>query len=180
MLSVVNVQVRGCEVDDELRAHFEEKLHSLERLWSRLDDAEIRIGLERGRHCVEVTLHAGGLVTRAEECQHDCRAAFDAAVHKLAAQLKRYKEKVQFGARRQNNRDDVAGTVQHPKGHIFPASGSNGYHENGNGALNGVSFKSSLATDVVPPNEIPGPEADGGMAGFAGARQAVRLETDVG
>ena len=114
MLSAVNVQARGCEVNPLLRAHFEEKLHGLERLWSRLDDAQVIVSHERGHYVAEVTLYSGGVVTRAEERAHDLRQAFDAATHKLQGQLKRYKDKVQHRARRQNNRDDVNGTVLHP------------------------------------------------------------------
>jgi len=115
MLTAVNVQVRGCEVDPTIRAHFEEKLHSLEKLWSRLDDAQVRISHERGHYVAEVTLFSGGLINRAEERAHDVRQAFDSAVHKLQAQLHRYKDKVTHKARRQNNRDDANGVVLHPK-----------------------------------------------------------------
>jgi putative sigma-54 modulation protein len=115
MLTAVNVQVRGCEVDPLVRAHFEEKLHSLEKLWSRLDDAQVRISHERGHYVAEVTLFSGGLINRAEERAHDVRQAFDAALHKLQAQLSRYKDKVTHKARRQNNRDDTNGVVLHPK-----------------------------------------------------------------
>lgn len=115
MLTAVNVQVRGCEVDPLIRAHFEDKLHGLEKLWPRLDDAQVRISHERGHYVAEVTLFAAGLITRAEERAHDLRQAFDAALHKLQAQLKRYKDKVQHKTRRQNNRDDANGVVLHPK-----------------------------------------------------------------
>jgi len=115
MLSSVHVQARGCEVDAALRAHFESKLQSLDKLWSRVDEAQVRLRLERGQHVAEITLFAAGMVTRAEERAHDCRAAFDAACAKLQTQLSRYKDKVQHRARRQNNRDDVNGVVLHPK-----------------------------------------------------------------
>lgn len=115
MLSSVHVQARGCEVDAALRAHFESKLQALDKVWSRIDDAQVRLRLERGQHVAEITLFAAGLVTRAEERAHDCRAAFDAACAKLQTQLSRYKDKVQGRARRQNNRDDVNGVVLHPK-----------------------------------------------------------------
>lgn len=115
MLTNVTVQIRGCEVDAALRAHFDTKLHGLERLWSRLDDAQVRVSCERGQHVAEITLFAGGLITRAEERDHDLRAAFDAAVAKLQTQLARYKDKVQHRSRRSNNRDDVNGVVLHPK-----------------------------------------------------------------
>lgn len=116
MLTAVNVQARGCEIDPQMRAHFEDKLHGLEKLWSRLDDAQIRITHERGQYVAEVTLFSAGLITRAEERAHDLRQAFDAALHKLQAQLKRYKDKVTHKARRQNNRDDANGVILHPKG----------------------------------------------------------------
>jgi len=134
MINAVNVQTRGCEVNATLRAHFEEKLHSLEKLWSRLEDAQVRVTLERGQYAVELTVIAGGLVTRAEERNHDCRQAFDAALHKAQAQLKRYKEKIQHRGRRQNNRDDVSGKVLHPlaaPGLAAPSTVAvvnNGYH----------------------------------------------------
>lgn len=115
MLTAVNVQVRGCEVSPTHRAHFEEKLHGLEKLWSRLDDAQVRISHERGHYVAEVTLFSAGLINRAEERNHDLRAAFDAAIHKLQAQLKRYKDKVTQKNRRQNNRDDTNGVVLNPK-----------------------------------------------------------------
>jgi len=115
MLSSVHVQARGCEVDAALRAHFETKLQALDKIWSRVDDAQVRLRLERGQHVAEITLFAAGLVTRAEERAHDCRAAFDAACAKLQTQLSRYKDKVQHRSRRQNNRDDVNGVVLHPK-----------------------------------------------------------------
>ncbi len=115
MLSSVHVQARGCEVDAALRAHFEAKLGGLDKVWSRVDDAQVRLRLERGYHVAEITLFAGGLVTRAEERAHDCRAAFDAACAKLQTQLSRYKDKTQRNPRRHNNRDDVNGVVLHPK-----------------------------------------------------------------
>lgn len=115
MLTAVNVQARGCEIEPHIRAHFEEKLHGLEKLWSRVDDAEVRLSHERGYYVAEVTLFAAGLITRAEERSHDQRQAFDAALHKLQAQLRRYKDKVQHKSHRQNNRDDVAGVLLHPK-----------------------------------------------------------------
>lgn len=114
MLNAVTVHTRNCEVDGTLRAHFEEKLSSLEKLWPRLEDAQVKVTHARGHHVVEVTIGSAGLITRAEERNHDCRQAFDAALHKLQAQLKRYKEKIHDRGRRQNNRDDVSGTVLHP------------------------------------------------------------------
>jgi len=115
MLSAVNVQARNCDITADLRTYFESKLQGLDKLWSHLDDALVRVKHERGQYVAEVTLWAGTLITRAEERDHDLRTAFDSALHKLQSQLKRYKSKVQNRARRQNNRDDTNGVVLHPK-----------------------------------------------------------------
>lgn len=115
MIKTVNVQARNCEVDAAMRDHFESKLQGLEKISSNLVDAEVRIRHERGQYVAEVTLFDGGVVTRAEERASDLRQSFDAAMHKLQSQLRRYKDKLQNSGRRQNNRDDVNGTVMHPK-----------------------------------------------------------------
>ena len=115
MIKTVNVQARNCEVDASMREHFESKLNSLEKMSSHLDDAEVRLKQERGHYVAEITLFDGGVVTRAEERDHDLRTAFDAAIAKLQSQLRRYKDKLQNTGRRHNNRDDQNGVVLHPK-----------------------------------------------------------------
>ena len=115
MIKTVNVQARNCEVEPPMREHFESKLNSLEKMSSHLDDAHVRVRQERGQFVAEITLFDGGVVTRAEERDHDLRTAFDAAFGKLQSQLRRYKDKLQNTGRRHNNRDDQNGVVIHPK-----------------------------------------------------------------
>jgi putative sigma-54 modulation protein len=113
---MANFQVltRNCDVNSRLRDHCEEKLLNLGRFWPRVDDAIVRFSQERGTISAEVTLISGGMITRAEERADDMRQAFDFAVDKVERQLNRYKKKTQTQQRRQNNRDDVAGTIIHP------------------------------------------------------------------
>ncbi len=115
MIKTVNVQARNCEVEPSMREHFESKLNSLEKMSSHLDDAEVRVKQERGQYVAEITLFDSGVVTRAEERDHDLRTAFDAAIAKLQSQLRRYKDKLQNTGRRHNNRDDQNGVMMHPK-----------------------------------------------------------------
>lgn len=112
----VNLEVHAhhCEVDANLRQHVEDKVGGLERLWPKIDDAHIRFTNERGLYVAEVTLISGGMITRGEERTDNARAAFDGAIDKLERQLRRYKDKVQSRGRRQDNRDDEAGTVLNP------------------------------------------------------------------
>ncbi len=112
-MATINLQARGCEVDDAMQTHFEEKIESLEEHWTGEVEAQVRIALHRGRYSAEITLLSGGLLMRGEERASNVRQAFDAAVEKLDGQLHRFKEKSQGRTRRHDNRDDVAGTITH-------------------------------------------------------------------
>ena len=92
-VSNVNIQAFNCEVTDEHRQHFEDKVGNLERLWPRVEEAQIRITEVRGRFVTEITLISGGMVTRGEERSPNLRAAFDTALHKLEGQLRRHKDR---------------------------------------------------------------------------------------
>ncbi len=89
----VNIQTFNCEVNDEHRKHIEEKVGSLERLWPKVEEAQIRITEVRGRYVTEITLISGGLITRGEERSSNLRGAFDTALTKLEAQLRRHKDR---------------------------------------------------------------------------------------
>jgi putative sigma-54 modulation protein len=113
-MTSLNVQCRNCEVDDALRAHCEEKISSLDKIWPRGEEAAVRFSMERGRFVAEITLVSTGLLLRGEERGDNLRQAFDLAVDKLHRQLDRFKKKSMSAKRRHNNRDDVAGVVMHP------------------------------------------------------------------
>lgn len=89
----VTIQTFNCEVNDEHRKHIEEKVGSLERLWPKVEEAQIRITEVRGRFVTEITLISGGLITRGEERSGNVRAAFDTALSKLEKQLRRHKDR---------------------------------------------------------------------------------------
>lgn len=89
----VNIQTFNCEVNDEHRKHIEEKVENLERLWPKVEEAQIRITEVRGRYVTEITLISGGLITRGEERSGNLRAAFDTALGRLEHQLRRHKDR---------------------------------------------------------------------------------------
>lgn len=135
-MAQLNIQNKNCQVDDALRTHFEEKIDGLSRVWPKVDEAILRVLCERGRFTAEVTLLSGGMITRAEERADNLHRAFDLTVEKLERQLDSHKKKLQTRKRRQNNRDDVAGTVIHPTDltPIFgttPEASGDGAHRNG-------------------------------------------------
>ncbi|MBV9863848.1 MAG: ribosome-associated translation inhibitor RaiA [Abitibacteriaceae bacterium] len=151
----INVQARNCEVGPELHEHFKEKLQSLQKLWVKAVEANIRVGQERGRYVAEITLSSGSLMMRGEERADNLRQAFDNAVDKLHSQLVRYKKKAIARKRRHDNRDDAAGTLLKPT--LAP-----------NGTV--------LPEDVIAPPELNG-ESNGDVAEDEGVdEQAVRVK----
>ena len=110
-MASVHVHTKNCELENGLQAHIEEKLEHLERLWPKSDEAQVRLGHERGRYAAEVTIFSGGMVLRGEDRSTNMRQAVDCAIEKLESQMRRYKKKVIARDRRHDNRDDVSGEV---------------------------------------------------------------------
>jgi ribosomal subunit interface protein len=91
----VVVKCRHCSVSEAFRAYVEEKITKLEKLNDRLIRVEVEISAERNKRQhdqaskVEITLRTKGPVVRAEAAAEDKPAAFDLALDKLMAQLRR-------------------------------------------------------------------------------------------
>jgi ribosomal subunit interface protein len=89
------VKCRHCSVSEAFRAYVEEKITKLEKLNDRLIRVEVEISAERNKRQhdqaskVEITLRTKGPVIRAEAAAEDKPAAFDLALDKLMAQLRR-------------------------------------------------------------------------------------------
>jgi putative sigma-54 modulation protein len=91
---------RNLEVNDSLRALVRPKIERLARYLEFVREGEVEIAHERtrtagDRYVVQVTLHANGVIIRAEERAADIRSAVDAVTDKLQIQLTRYKERLQ-------------------------------------------------------------------------------------
>jgi len=79
--------------------HAEKQLARLERLLPRVDDVIVEVGHEETRslahrYVVQVTVHAGTSILRAEERGADPRAALDVAADVLARQSRRHKKRL--------------------------------------------------------------------------------------
>jgi ribosomal subunit interface protein len=91
----VVVKCRHCSVSEAFRAYVEEKITKLEKLNDRLIRVEVEVSAERNKRQhdqaskVEITLRTKGPVVRAEAAAEDKPAAFDLALDKLMAQLRR-------------------------------------------------------------------------------------------
>jgi ribosomal subunit interface protein len=91
----VVVKGRHCTVSDQFRSYVDEKIDRLEKLDDRVIRVEVELSAERNKRQhdqasrVEITLRTKGPVVRAEAAAEDKAAAFDIALDRLMAQLRR-------------------------------------------------------------------------------------------
>ena len=111
----VVVKTRHCNVSDQFRSYVDEKIVRLEKLDERVIRVEVEVSAERNKRqsdqaCrVEITLRSKGPVVRAEAAADDNAAAFDLALDKLMAQLRR-------SADRKRHPNDVELIFERPVG----------------------------------------------------------------
>ena len=123
----VVVKSRHCAVSDQFRSYVQEKITRLEKLDDRAIRVEVELSEERNKRQhdqsqrVEITLRRKGPVVRAEAAAEDRTAAFDMAIDKLMAQLRKSadRKRVHRGARTPQSLHDAAAA---PNG-AEPASG---------------------------------------------------------
>ena len=103
----VVVQSRHCSVSDQFRSYVDEKITRLEKLDDRVIRVDVEVSAERNRRQhdqasrVEITVRSKGPVMRAEAAAEDASAAFDLALDKLMAQLRKAadRKRVHHGTR---------------------------------------------------------------------------------
>lgn len=104
----VVVKSRHCTVSDQFRSYVDEKIDRLEKLDDRVIRVEVEVSAERNKRQhdqasrVEITLRTKGPVIRAEAAAEDKSAAFDLALDKLMAQLRKAadRKRVHHGSRK--------------------------------------------------------------------------------
>jgi len=84
----------GASVSPDIRRRIEAKLAKMQRLFPKLIEARVTLGIERYRHLAEVTLQAKRATFHAKGEAPDFHAAVDEALATLAAQIRRKKERV--------------------------------------------------------------------------------------
>jgi ribosomal subunit interface protein len=115
----VVVKSRHCNVSDQFRLYVDEKIDRLEKLDDRVIRVEVEVSAERNKRQhdqasrVEITLRTKGPVIRAEAAAEDKPAAFDLALDKLMAQLRKAadRKRVHRGARTPMSLHEAAADV---------------------------------------------------------------------
>jgi ribosomal subunit interface protein len=107
---------RHCQIPDEFRTRVEEKIAAVEKLKDRVIRVEVQVSAHGSRRQpgestqVEITLRGRGPVVRAEASAEEKGAAFDRAMDRLMAQLRRASDrrKTHRGLRGQGHADEFA------------------------------------------------------------------------
>lgn len=105
---------RHCQIPDEFRERVTERIHAIEKLKDRVIRVEVQVTAYGYKHQpdqatqVEITLRGRGPVVRAEASADDKNVAFDHALDRLKAQLRRAadRRKTHRGLRGQVSAED--------------------------------------------------------------------------
>lgn len=95
----LTIRTHHTSLFDDFETHAAEKLGRLERWLPRLDDVVVEVKHEETkaaahRYAVQITVHAGGSILRAEERAGDPRVALDEAAEVVARQAQRHKRRL--------------------------------------------------------------------------------------
>ncbi|HSV74093.1 MAG TPA: ribosome-associated translation inhibitor RaiA [Chthonomonadales bacterium] len=96
----LTIRGKSDPIPESLQRYAERKLAKLDRLFRRIDEAEIRHAFERGIHIVELSMVGDNVDLRSEERSADLHAAVDNAIEKIERRVKRFKTKVRDDHRR--------------------------------------------------------------------------------
>jgi ribosomal subunit interface protein len=90
----ITVKGKGMDVGDALRSRITESLNDhLTRYYDRALEAHVTVHKEASVFNVDLALHVPGEVLAAHGDNADPYAAYDAAAHKLFAQVKKHKSR---------------------------------------------------------------------------------------
>ena len=94
----LRIRTNGVKVTPGMREFIDRRMSSLDKLAEHVVDAHLELRTEENRTGIEMTiaqltLHTGRHVLRAEEHDREPAKAVDAAIDKLASQVRRYVDK---------------------------------------------------------------------------------------
>jgi len=93
-----NIQITGrhIEITDSIKSYVIEKISKIDRfLMDQIIDVNVILDVQKIDHRVEIVLKAGSTKITSRASSKDMYTSIDEAVHKLEAQILRYKSKLQ-------------------------------------------------------------------------------------
>lgn len=93
---------RKINLRDSFKEKVEKKFTKFDKFFDDNADAAVTVTMERNRYTIELTVHNGGYIYRAEKTGLDLEEALDLAVDSLSAQIRRNKKKLSKRVRNAN------------------------------------------------------------------------------
>ncbi len=90
-----NIIGRNIEVTEALKDSIEKKIGRLDRYFNDNSEAKVTLSVEKGRHIIDVTIPANGVIVRGEEAKSDMYTAIDLVVDKIERQIIKHKSKIE-------------------------------------------------------------------------------------
>lgn len=93
----MNLQITGKRVDvtDTMRDYIEKKIAKVTKNLRDVSDVVVTLHIERYRHVVDVSIHAGHITIRGEGNTTDMYTSIDAAFSRIEKQVRRYRDRLQ-------------------------------------------------------------------------------------
>lgn len=91
------IAIRGKNIDvtPALRDYVEKRIGKITKYFEMLGEISVVLTVEKGRHIVEVTVPANGIILRGEEATSDMYTSIDLVIEKLEKQIEKYKTKLE-------------------------------------------------------------------------------------
>jgi putative sigma-54 modulation protein len=93
---VYDIQITGrhVAVTEPMKDYAMEKISKIERFMNRILDVNVIMDVQKFEHRIEIIMKVGNLLLTSQATTKDMYASIDKAVHKLEAQILRYKSKL--------------------------------------------------------------------------------------
>lgn len=93
---MANIVVRGKNIDvtPALKDYVEKRIGKVTKYFDQHGDISAVLTVEKGRHIVEVTVPANGILLRGEEATTDMYTSIDLVIEKLEKQIEKYRTKI--------------------------------------------------------------------------------------
>lgn len=106
----VIVRGKNINVTPALKEYVEKKVAIITKQFKVVGDISAIMRVEKGRHIVEITVPASGIVLRAQESTDDMYSSIDLVVEKIERQIHKYKTRL-MKRKYSNFRDDAQSSV---------------------------------------------------------------------
>ena len=110
------IAIRGKNIDvtPALRDYVEKRIGKITKYFEMLGEISVVLTVEKGRHIVEVTVPANGIILRGEEATSDMYTSIDLVIEKLEKQIEKYKTKLERRMRGNGFKAELVAPVSAP------------------------------------------------------------------